>query len=84
MYYICGDTVKGDDYMMKLVNNYCDKIKYYGSMKPKFRQYYGEDIDEGMSLLKHFGDVAKRYQRDEISETISDRMMEYMTLYYGE
>ena len=84
MYYICGDTVKGDDYMMKLVNNYCDKIKYYGSMKPKFRQYYGEDIDEGMSLLKHFGDVAKRYQRGEISETISDRMVEYMTLYYGE
>ena len=84
MYYVCGDTVKGDDYIMKLVNNYCDKIKYYGSMKPKFRQYYEEDLDEGMSLLKHFGDVAKRYQRTEISETISDRMMEYLASYYGE
>ena len=84
MYYICGATEKGDAYLNKLVTNYCDKIQYYGRMKPKFRSYFEDEIDEGMSLLKHFGDVAKRYERNEISQTISDRMMEYLTVYYGE
>jgi hypothetical protein len=84
MYYICGATDKGDTYMTNLVNNYCDKIRYYGNMKPKFRKYYEEDIDEGMSLLKHFGDVAKKYDRTELSQLISDQMTQFLSLYYTE
>ena len=83
MYYISGATEKGDAYMTNLVNNYCDQVKYYGGMKPKFRDYYEEDIDEGMSLLKHFSDVAKKYGRDELAQTIADRMTEFMMAYYN-
>ena len=82
MYYICGAFEKGDAYLMNLANNYCDKIQYYGKMKPKFKKYYEEDIDEGMSLLKHFVDVAKKYERNELAQDISDRMMQYFDLYY--
>ena len=82
LYYICGDTVKGDEYLNRLVNNYCDKIQYYGRMRPKFKEYYSEDIDEGFSLLKHFGNVASKYDRTELSEMISNRMMDYLSLYY--
>ena len=82
MYYICGAFEKGDSYLMNLANNYCDKIQYYGKMKPKFKKYYEEDIDEGMSLLKHFVDVAKKYERNELAQDISDRMMQYFDLYY--
>ena len=64
------------------MHNYCDKIQYYGKMKPKFKKYYEEDIDEGMSLLKHFVDVAKKYERNELAQDISDRMMQYFDLYY--
>ena len=71
MYYVCGDTVKGDDYIMKLVNNYCDKVQYYGNMKPKFRAYFNEDIQEAMSLLQHWGDVARRYERPEMAKIIT-------------
>lgn len=84
MYYVCGDSVKGDNYLMQLVNNYCDKIRYYGSMKPKLVEYYEDEIGEGMSLLKHFGGVAKKYGRTELAQEISDRMMEYLNLYYAE
>ena len=84
MYYVCGDSVKGDNYLMQLVNNYCDKISYYGSMKPKLVEYYEDEIGEGMSLLKHFGGVAKKYGRTELAQEISDRMMEYLNLYYAE
>ncbi|MBP5345783.1 MAG: hypothetical protein J6Y99_06195, partial [Bacteroidales bacterium] len=84
MYYICGATEKGDAYMTKLVNNFSDKVQYYGNMKPKFKKYYEEDIDEAMSLLKHFNGVAKKYERNELAQDIEDRMMEYFTLYYDE
>ncbi len=82
MYYICGATEKGDAYLMNLVNNYCDKIAYYGKMKPKFKKYYEEELNEGMSLLKHFGDLAKKYERNELSQDITDRMMQYLSSYY--
>ena len=84
MYYICGATDKGDDYMMKLVDNYCDKIHYYGGMKPKFQKYYEEDIEEGLSLLKHFSGVAKKYERNELAQLITDRMMQYIDMFYVE
>ena len=84
MYYICGAIDKGDTYMRNLVDNYSDKVRYYGGMKPKFRKYYQEDIDEAMSLLKHFNGVAKKYNRNELAQDIEDQMMEYFTLYYDE
>ena len=82
MYYICGAVDKGDAYLMNLFNNYCDKIEYYGKMKPKFKQYFEEEINEGLSLLKHFSDVAKKYERNPLAQDISDRMMQYLSLYY--
>ncbi len=82
MYYVCGATEKGDDYLMNLVNNYSNKIVYYGKMKPKFKKYYEEEIDEGMSILKLLGDTAKKYERYELAQDISDRMMDYLNLYY--
>ena len=82
MYYICGAVDKGDAYLMNLFNNYCDKIEYYGKMKPKFKQYFEEEINEGLSLLKHFSDVAKKYERNSLAQDISDRMMQYLSLYY--
>jgi hypothetical protein len=53
-------------------------------MAPKFKKYYEEDIDEGMSLLKHFGDVAKKYNRTDLAQEIADRMTQFLSLYYGE
>ena len=70
--------------MMNLVNNYCERIQYYGKMKPKFKNYFQEDIEEGMSLLHHFGDVAKKYERTALAQDINDRLTEYFTMYYGE
>jgi hypothetical protein len=84
MYYICGDSIKGDAYMMNLVNNYSDKVVYYGNMKPKFKKYFEDELDEGLSLLKHFGDVAKRYERNELAQDITDRLTQFVSLYYEE
>ena len=82
MYYVCGDTLKGDEYMMKLVNNYSDKVQYYGNMKPKFREYYNEDLEEGISLLHHFQKVATKYKRTEMEGLITDRLNGFLSSYY--
>ena len=70
--------------MRTIAGNYSDKVLYYASMKPKFQNYYAEDIEEGMSLLKHFGGVAQKYQRQELYDWITQKLTEYLSLYYME
>ena len=82
MYYICGDTVKGDQFMRNIAGNFYDKMRYYGSMSPKFRAYYAEDISECGDLLRHFGSVAQKYERKELYDWITEKLTEYLTLYY--
>ena len=107
MYYVCGDTEKGDAYLMKLVNNYSDIVMYYGKMSQKkylqdyiddifswligrpqetqgqkFHRLYQDDFEEGLSLLRHFSEVAKKYERNDLAQEISDRMMLYLSEYY--
>ena len=83
MYYTCGAVEKGDQFMNTIVKNYCDKIEYYGNMKPKFKAYFHEDIQEAMSLLQHFNEVSKRHNRMELNNLITSKMNEYLTLYYN-
>ena len=81
-YYQCGDSQKGDAFMTKLVNNACDKIEYYGNMKPKFANYYSDDIDENMSLLRQMQLVSRKYERTEMLNVINEKMKEYLNRYY--
>ena len=83
MYYICGDTVAGDDMMSKLIKNATDKINYYGNMKPKFVTYFSEDIDEQMSLLRQMQLTARKYKREEYSEMLDSTLDEYLQRYYA-
>ena len=82
LYYFCGDTVKGDDYMMKLVDNYCAKVEYYGNMKPRFRDYFEEEMEEGISLLHHFQKVASKHKRVEMEALVNDRLTDLLARYY--
>ena len=82
MYYISGDTLKGDDIMDKIVTNAIDKINYYGNMKPRFSQYFSEDIDEQMSLLRQMQMDASRYNRTGKAEELSAIMEDFVSRYY--
>ena len=64
--------------------NKIERIKELaGLLNDASRAYYQEDIEEAMSLLQHWGDVARRYERPEMAQMISDRMKEYLALYYN-
>ena len=81
MYYISGATEKGDDFLSKISDNFFEKARYYSGMKPKFQDYYAEDIEEALSLMNHFKEVAKKYGRDELAQNITDEMASLVSYY---
>ena len=82
MYYVCGAVEKGDDFMSKMVKNCCDKIDYYGNMEPKFAEYYADDIDEQLSILRQMQLTARQYDRSELSEQLLGLLNTYLQKYY--
>lgn len=81
MYYLCGAMEKGDDAMRKLVKNAKDKADYYLGMKPKFTDYFQDDIDEQVSILGQMQLTAKRFDRQEMKSELDAIMNEYLLRY---
>ena len=82
MYYICGDSLKGDDFMRKMVKNSRDKVEYYGNMEPKFAKYFEEDIDEEISILRQMQLTARQYDRSDMKAELDPIMNKYLQKYY--
>ena len=82
IYYKSGAFEKGDAFMNTLVKNWTDKIVYYGNMKPKFREHYAEDIDEGMQIINEMMRIAERYDRKEIADEIGPTFDALYNQYY--
>ena len=70
--------------MQKLVKNACDKVDYYGNMKPRFLQYYEEDIAEQVSILRQMLLTARKYERNELKDRLNLKVQEYLQRYYAE
>ena len=82
IYYICGDSLKGDDFMSKMVKNSKDKIDYYGNMEPKFVTYYKEDIDEEISILRQMQLTARQYERTDLKTELDALVSDCLKKYY--
>ena len=72
---------KGDDAMRKLVKNAKDKADYYLGMKPRFVEYFEEDIDEQVSILAQMQMTAKKYDRQEMKDELDTIMNDYLLNY---
>ena len=84
MYYICGAMEKGDDFMAKMVKNCCDKVDYYGNMERKFVEYFADDIDEQVSILRQMQLTARQFDRSEMQSQLDAIMNDYLQRYYME
>ena len=84
MYYVCNDSVKGDDFMRKLIKNASEKIEYYGNMQPKFSQYFEETVSEQMTLLRQLQLTARKYERAELRSELDATLNNYLKRYYME
>ena len=70
LYYRCGDTLKGDAFLTTIVNNCFDKLDYYETLKPKFRRYYADRIEEEQSIIGQMQYYALHYNRLELLSRI--------------
>ena len=77
-YYRSGATEKGDDVLKKIAANAVDNLRYYKTLKPKFAEYYKNDIHDDLSLLNTMADTAKRNKRYEIQEELDKLVDEYL------
>ncbi|MCR5646395.1 MAG: DUF2723 domain-containing protein [Bacteroidales bacterium] len=84
LYYVCGAMEKGDDFMRKMVKNCCDKTDYYGNMEKKFVEYFSEDIDEQVSILRQMQLTAGQYDRAELKAELDPIVSGYLQKYYME
>ena len=82
LYYVCGATDKGDDFMNKLVKNCCDKVDYYSNMEQRFVEYYSDDIDEQVSILRQMQLTARQYDRTEMKKRLDSILSDYMQRFY--
>ena len=82
MYYICEAPEKGDDFMKKMVKNAKDKADYYSNLKPKFANYYEEDIEEQITIIRQMQLTASRYNRQEMKAQLDAIMNVYLEKYY--
>ena len=78
LYYKSGAMEKGDDILMKISENSIDELRYYKSLKPKFIEYYKDDVHDALSLVNTMADCAKRYRRYDIQQYLDNKVNEYL------
>ena len=81
LYYKAGAMEKGDDILMKLSENSIDELRYYKSLKPKFIEYYKDDVHSALSLVNTMADCAKRYRRYDIQQYLDEKVNEYLDFF---
>ena len=82
LYYSCGAMDKGDEFMRKLVKNCCDKADYYGNMEQRFVEYYSDEIDEQVSILRQMQVTAQRFKREDLFNQLNGIINDYLKKYY--
>ncbi len=82
LYYASGANEKGDAFVKTFVDNYRQKAEYYGSLKPKFRDYYEEDLGEAFSIINEMVKVTEKYNREELNLEITTLLDDLLGKYY--
>ncbi len=81
LYYKAGALEKGDDVLMKISKNSIDELRYYTTLKPKFIEYYKDDVRAALSLVNTMADCAKRYKRYDIQKHLDEKVNEYLDFF---
>lgn len=81
LYYKAGAMEKGDEVLMKISENSIDELRYYKTLKPRFVEYYKEDVHAALSLVNTMADCAKRYRRYDIQQYLDEKVNEYLDFF---
>ena len=78
LYYKSGEMEKGDAVLQKIAANATDELRYFKTLKPKFVEYYKENIHEALSLVNTMADTAKRNRRYDIQQELDQIVNDYI------
>ena len=81
LYYRSGAMEKGDDVLKKIAANATDELRYFKTLKPKFIEYYVEDIHDALSLVNTMADCAKRYRRYDVQRELDQTVNDYLDFF---
>ena len=81
LYYKAGAMEKGDEVLQKIAANAIDELRYYKTLKPKFAEYYKNDIHDALSLVNTMADTAKRNKRYEIQQELDQTVNDYLDVF---
>lgn len=71
IYYTAGAMEKGDEIVNKILANSLDNLRYYKSLKPKFIEYYKEDISDELRVINQLSEAARKAKRSELEEALT-------------
>ena len=69
------------DKIYKLIGSISNNVNQIAVRVNSTNKIYAEDIEEALSLMNYFKEVAKKYGRDELAQTITDEMASLVSYY---
>ncbi len=70
VYYDAGAKDKGNEMLMKIMQNYRDEIEYYSSLEHKYKEYYHNDLQRALAVLQRLGKTARDNEQKELADEI--------------
>jgi len=81
LYYRAGAMEKGDEVLLKIAANSTDELRYFKTLKPKFIEYYADDVHDALSLVNTMADCAKRNKRYDIQKELDQVVNDYLDFF---
>lgn len=74
VYYMAGNTDKGNDFVKALADIYLANITYYTSVSPEFSSYYEDDMMQAFAVMARIWEYGKKYGQNEMLKEFKSRM----------
>ena len=72
MYYKAGQIEKANKIMEQVTNVFSQNLDYYYSFKGKHREYFDQDIQQGLGILKRMNQITTEYKQTKLAAKIDN------------
>lgn len=83
IYYQAGATKKANEVVNDIYTRYMQDLNYYNGLKPKFFDFYVDDIRDALSTLHQLSGLTKQYKQDTLSDKINKSFYDQLKLLQG-
>ena len=77
-------TKKADDVIKVMAKNCEEKLKYFFSLEPKFRETVQEDIQRELYIMQELSRIAGQYGEKALSDEVAQRLTDIVKVYQPE